>query len=287
MQDQLLVVKNLSVSYQSNKPVEALKDVTFSLKRGEIMAVLGESGAGKSTVAYSSMQLDQHNDRVHTEGYIAFEGKELFPHPVCRLSRVRGKQIGFIFEDPLLALNPVFTVGNQLSEMLCFHSKMSQKKAKHRVLELLENLDLKPPERIYKSYPHELSGGMRQRVMIALAVALEPRPIIADEPTFALDASLRFEIISLMIDMCTSRNSALLLITHDINIAANFAHSLLVLHHGQVVEAGAVEDVLDEPNSRYTQSLISLFKAEQNFMADRFVSSTADRNGCVLATPAN
>jgi peptide/nickel transport system ATP-binding protein len=287
MRDQLLIVKNLSVSYRSDEPVEALKDVNFSLKRGEIMAVLGESGSGKSTLAYSIMQLHQHNDRVHTEGYIAFDSKELFPRPECHLSQIRGKQIGFVFQDPLLALNPVFTVGSQLAEMLCFHLKMPTKQAKDRVLELLEKLDLKPSERIYKSYPHELSGGMRQRVMIALAVVLEPALIIADEPTFALDASLRFEIISLMMDMCTSQNSAMLLITHDINIAANFAHSLLVLHHGQVVEAGAVEDVLNEPNSRYTQSLIKLLKAEQDFMIDRFVSATADGNGCVLSTPAN
>ena len=229
--------------------------VSFSIHYGKTTAVVGESGCGKSLTALSIMGLVAKPGRV-VEGQILFEGRELTGLKKKEWQKVRGKDIAMIFQEPLTSLNPVFTVGNQISESILLHQDVDRKEAKRRSIELLKRVGIPRAERVFDSYPHQLSGGMRQRVMIAIALSCNPRLLIADEPTTALDVTIQAQILELMRGLSREFNTAILLITHDLGVVAEMADEVIIMYAGQIVESGDVFELFKDPKHPYTQGLL-------------------------------
>lgn len=255
--DLLLDIQHLHTAFRvGGQYYDAVDDVSLTLHRNEILAIVGESGSGKSTLATSVMGL--HNP-LYTKvtGDILYNELNLVELNETLFNRIRGNDIGMIFQDPLSALNPLMRVGDQVAETLVYHTDMNEKQRKQRVLELFERVGIPSPERTYRSYPHELSGGMRQRVVIATAVAAKPPIIIADEPTTALDVTIQAQILDLLEDIQRESNSGIVFITHDLGVVAETADRVAVMYCGEIVEQGTVHDVFQNPLHPYTRSLLN------------------------------
>ncbi|WP_370679956.1 ABC transporter ATP-binding protein [Comamonas sp. GB3 AK4-5] len=253
----VLSVRHLSVTFDTYKgPVQVLHDVSFDIARGEILGVVGESGAGKSMTGSAVTGLIEAPGRI-SGGTVELFGERIDTLTGEDLRRIRGKRIGTIFQDPLTSLNPVYTVGRHLVETIRTHLDLSEKEAEARALALLEEVEIPHAKARLAQYPHQFSGGMRQRVAIALALCAEPELIIADEPTTALDVSVQAQIIALLRRVCKERGAAAMLITHDMGVIAETADRVMVMYHGRVLETGPVRQVLDAPQQAYTQVLMA------------------------------
>jgi oligopeptide/dipeptide ABC transporter ATP-binding protein len=254
MTELLLKVENLSVNYRRGRQrVQAVRGVSFELKKGEALGVVGESGCGKSTLALTLLRLLPENASEVSSGRIVFQGRDLLRLPQEELRRVRGGDIGMVFQDPFSALNPVLTVGEQMEEALEAHG---EEPATRRVMSLLEKVQLPDSQRVYHSYPHQISGGQRQRVCIAMAIASGPKLLIADEPTTALDVTVQKEILNLLDHLRRDLNMAVLFITHNMGLLAERTDRLAVMYAGEIVELGATQDVLKSPLHPYAQGLL-------------------------------
>lgn len=252
----LLNVSNLKTYFHvENRTFKAVDGVTFHVNDGEIVAIVGESGSGKSMTSLSVMGLIQEPGTIE-QGSIQFRGKELTKLSNKDMGKIRGNDIAMIFQEPMSSLNPIFTVGYQIIEALRKHKKITKKEGFKRSVELLELVGFARPKDIANSYPHQLSGGMRQRAMIAMAMSCNPQLLIADEPTTALDVTIQAQILEVMLDVQEEFNSAILLITHDLGVVAETAHRVLVMYGGQIIEEASVEQIFDHPHHPYTQGLI-------------------------------
>lgn len=238
-----------------NKVAKAVDDITFSIYPGETVALVGESGSGKSITALSIMQLINKPGRI-IDGAVFLEDKELLQLKPKQMTKVRGNEIAMIFQEPMTALNPVFTIGNQIIEMLRKHKKLDKKQARIQAIQLLNTVGIPRAEEIIKEYPHQLSGGMRQRVMIAVAISCEPTLLIADEPTTALDVTIQAQILDLMADMREKYQMSLLLITHDLGVVSEYADRVMVMYGGQIVEEAPTKELLRNTKHPYTKGLL-------------------------------
>ena len=253
----LLQVKNLIVEFPHRRgTLRALDDISFDIAPGEILGVVGESGAGKSLTGASIIGLLEPPGRV-AGGEIILEGRRIDNLPHEQMRHVRGRHIGAIFQDPLTSLNPLYSVGRQLVETIQTHLKLSDKEARQRAIDLLKDTGIPAAEERVDHYPHQFSGGMRQRVVIALALAAEPKLIVADEPTTALDVSIQAQIIQLLKNICRTRGAAVMLITHDMGVIAETCDRVAVMYAGRVVEIGPVHEVINHPAHPYTRGLMA------------------------------
>ena len=231
--------------------------MNLSVRPGEITGVVGESGSGKSVMSQSILRLRDHDTAVKYEGEILFEGENLLKKPLDQMRGIRGERISIIFQDPLNSLSPVHTVGMQLSEILMLHKSMTKQEARERVVQMLEMTGIPNPENCIRKYPYELSGGMQQRVMIAMALACEPKLLIADEPTTALDVTIQEQILHLIRDLNEKLGMSVLFITHDMGAVAQLCHSVKVMYLGQVVESASTERLFENPLHPYTRGLLA------------------------------
>lgn len=255
--DQLLTIKDLHTGFRiKDTYFDAVDGVSISLRKNEILAIVGESGCGKSTLATSIIGLHDHN-KTRVEGEIIYNGINLAALNEERFNKVRGEEIGMIFQDPLSALNPLMRIGDQIEEGLAHHTKMSKGQRETRVLELLTQVGISNPKRIAKQFPHQLSGGMRQRVIIAIAISCKPKIIIADEPTTALDVTIQAQILDLLKDLQAETEAGIVLITHDLGVVAEVADRVAVMYAGQIIEEAAVEELFANPLHPYTRSLFN------------------------------
>ena len=255
--DPLLAVEGLSVRLPRGADrTNALTDVSLSIAANEILCIVGESGSGKSMLANAIMRLLPDNVGIEN-GRILFEGRNLCTTPPSEMRRIRGAEIAMIFQEPMTALNPLRTIGDQIGEMLEIHTDLSKAEIKARVQSLLSDVHIPDPKAAAKAYPHELSGGQRQRAMIAMALALDPKLLIADEPTTALDVTTQAQILKLIRELQTRRGTAVLFITHDFGVVAEIADRVVVMQHGVMVEQGAAKAVLGDPQHGYTKQLIA------------------------------
>lgn len=254
----VLEVSNLATEFHTpDGVVHAVNGIDFELREGEFLGVVGESGSGKSVTMMSLLRLIPMPPGKIASGAAIFEGDDLLEMDVSDLRNVRGGKIGFIFQDPMTSLNPVLTVGKQISESLILHTTATKRDANRRALELLELVGIPDAEQRLKSYPHELSGGMRQRVMIAIALACSPKVIIADEPTTALDVTIQAQIIEIVRDLREKLGTAVIWITHDLGVVAGLADRVLVMYAGRIVEEAKVGDLYANPQHPYTRGLLS------------------------------
>ncbi|MBA2275904.1 MAG: ABC transporter ATP-binding protein, partial [Chloroflexi bacterium] len=237
--------------------VKAVDGVSFAVRRGETLGVVGESGCGKSVTALTIMRLLDSPPAEIVSGQILFEGRDVLTLKEDKMRHLRGNEMAMIFQEPMTSLNPVFTVGDQISEQVKAHLKVKKREAWERATESLRLVGISFPERRVKQYPHELSGGMRQRVMIAMALSCEPKLLIADEPTTALDVTIQAQILELIKEIQADTGAALLLITHDLGVVAEMVHDVVVMYAGRVVESGTVEEVLLQPKHPYTEGLLA------------------------------
>ncbi|MGI8314432.1 ABC transporter ATP-binding protein [Halobacillus mangrovi] len=255
--EKLLDVKNLHVSFDTyGGEVKAVRGVNFDLKKGETLAIVGESGSGKSVTTKALMHLIPKPPGRIKEGEILFEGRDLAKLSEKEMQKIRGKDMAMIFQDPMTSLNPTMKVGNQIMEGLIKHQKMNRSQARKRVVELLELVGIPDPESRLKQYPHQFSGGMRQRVVVAIALACNPKLLIADEPTTALDVTIQAQILELMKDIQKKTDSATIFITHDLGVVANVADRVAVMYAGKIVEIGTVDDIFYNPKHPYTWGLL-------------------------------
>ncbi len=255
--DSLLKVEGLQVQFQTKKGVNTSVDgVSFSIGKGEILGIVGESGCGKSVTSLSILQLLGTNAKI-SQGSIKLSGRELLGLSEEEMCKIRGNEIAMIFQDPMTALNPTLTIGEQLIEPLVIHQGYSKADARKEAVEVLKKVGIAAPEKRMKEYPHQLSGGMRQRIMIAMAVSCAPKLLIADEPTTALDVTIQAQILELMLELRQNMETAIILITHDMGVVAETADNILVLYAGKVVEYGSVKDIFNAPKHPYTQGLLS------------------------------
>jgi peptide/nickel transport system ATP-binding protein len=255
--DVLLDVRNLRTHFHVlDGIVPAVDGVSFSLKRGETIGIVGESGSGKSVTALTIMRLLDIPPAEVVEGEIWFDGREILSIPLDQMRQIRGNDMAMIFQEPLTSLNPVFTIGDQIAEQVLVHLKVSKRAAWDRAIESLKLVGIPSPERRVRQYPHEMSGGMRQRVMIAMALSCEPKLLIADEPTTALDVTIQAQILELLKEVQQRTGSALLLITHDLGVVAEMVQNVIVMYAGQVVEQGTALQVLLEPRAPYSMGLL-------------------------------
>ena len=260
----ILSVKDLTVSFATDGGVvRAVEGVSFSIDKGEILAIVGESGSGKSVTAQTILGLTRAPNATIT-GSVEFDGRDLTQLDDEALREVRGKRIAMIFQDPMTSLNPVYRVGEQIVEMIRAHGKVSKKEARDSAVELLRSVGIPNPERRVHDYPHEFSGGMRQRVMIAMALALDPDVLIADEPTTALDVTVQAQILRLLDKLNRERGLAVVLITHDLGVVAEVADRVAVMYAGQIVEDATLDDLFYDPQHPYTWGLLgSLARLDQ------------------------
>ncbi|WLD94912.1 ABC transporter ATP-binding protein [Alkalihalobacillus sp. AL-G] len=254
----ILEVKNLHVSFDTyGGEVKAVRGVDLQLKKGETLAIVGESGSGKSVTSKSIMRLIPNPPGRIKDGEILFEGKDLAKLSDRQMQKIRGSEISMIFQDPMTSLNPTMTVGKQIMEGLRIHQSMSKSQASARAIELLKLVGIPNAEERIKQYPHQFSGGMRQRVVIAIALACNPKILIADEPTTALDVTIQAQILDLMRDLQDKTGTAIILITHDLGVVANSAQRVAVMYGGQVVETGTVDEIFYKPKHPYTWGLLA------------------------------
>lgn len=255
----LLQVDNLHTYFDTRQgTVKAVNGVSFSLEEGKTLGIVGESGSGKSQTAMSILKLFQKNQYI-AEGSITFDGKDMLSFSKKDLLKIRGNEISMIFQEPMTSLNPVFTVKAQIMEALQLHQNMDKKQALARTIELLEAVKIPNPERVLKQFPHQLSGGMSQRVMIAMALACNPKLLIADEPTTALDVIIQAEILKLMNELKEKFNTSILFITHDLGVISKMADDVIVMYGGKVVESAPIKDIFKNAQHPYTKRLMAAF----------------------------
>jgi peptide/nickel transport system ATP-binding protein len=270
----LLQVEDLSVEFQTTRGVvRAVEELSFALEAGETLAIVGESGSGKSTAALALLRLINEGSGRISSGRIFFEGTEILGIPLDGMRRIRGGRIGMIFQDPMMALNPVFTVGWQIAEPLRQHLELSHDAARARAIELLARVGIPAPDQRFEQYPHNLSGGMRQRVMIAMALACRPSLLIADEPTTALDVTVQAQVLGLIKELKQEFGMAVLLITHDLGVVWETADRVVVMYAGRKAEEGPVGTILQNPRHPYTRGLL------------RAASWEEDRGGALFEIP--
>lgn len=256
MSEYLVDIKNERLSFFTPAgEVKALNDVSLHLGEGEVLGIVGESGSGKSVTAYSLMGLTAFPGRL-IGGNIRFNGHQIDTMTEKEMRHIRGNEISIIFQDPMTSLNPVYTIGNQIREVILLHTKKTKSEAQERAVELLQLVGMNEPEKRLKQYPHELSGGMRQRVMIAIALACEPKLLIADEPTTALDVTIQAQILELMMELKNKLGMAIIMITHDLGVVANMCDRIAVMYAGKVVEYGTTDDIFYRPSHEYTKGLL-------------------------------
>ncbi|MCP4182176.1 MAG: ABC transporter ATP-binding protein [Hyphomicrobiales bacterium] len=270
MSEPLLQVRNLIIEFPTRKELlRAVDEISFDIKAGEILGVVGESGAGKSLTGAAIIGLLEPPGRI-AGGEIIFDGQRIDNLEHADIQKLRGKRIAMIFQDPLTSLNPLYRVGEQLIETIQTHLPLNNTHARKRAIELLDEVGIPAPETRIDGYPHQFSGGMRQRVVIALALAAEPDLIIADEPTTALDVSVQAQIISLLKTLCRDRGTAVMLITHDMGVIAETADRVAVLYAGQIAEIGNTRDLIKSPKHPYTNGLMSSIPSMES-VEDRLV----------------
>ena len=256
MSETILSVKNLCTSFTTEKgEVMAVNGVSFNLDKGKILGIVGESGSGKSVTAYSIMQILEKNGSIK-QGEVLFKGEDITKLSEKQMRAFRGKCCSIIFQDPMTSLNPVFTIGNQLKEAIELHTERKGKEAEARAVEMLTLVGVNEPEKRIKQYPYELSGGMRQRVMIAMALACEPDILIADEPTTALDVTIQAQILELMQSLQKKLGMAIIMVTHDLGVIADMCDEIIVMYGGRVCERGTAEDIFYRPAHEYTKGLL-------------------------------
>ena len=256
MSDSILSVKELRTSFSTdNGEVMAVNGISFDLDRGKILGIVGESGSGKSVTAYSIMRILESNGGIKG-GHVFYKGDDITKFSEKQMREFRGKCCSIIFQDPMTSLNPVFTVGNQLKEAIELHTDRKGKAAEERAVEMLTLVGVNEPEKRVKQYPYELSGGMRQRVMIAMALACEPDILIADEPTTALDVTIKAQILELMQDLQKKLGMAIIIVTHDLGVIADMCDEIIVMYGGRVCERGTAEDIFYRPHHEYTKGLL-------------------------------
>ena len=290
--EKLLEIKNLETAFRiKDDYFNAVDKVSLDLYRNEVLAIVGESGCGKSTLATTIMRL--HNENLtKSTGEIIFNGKNILDLTEDEMNKIRTKDIGMIFQDPLSSLNPLHRIGKQIEEALIYHTELSAEERQKRVIELLTQVGIPNPERCAKQYPHELSGGMRQRVMIAMAMSCKPSVLIADEPTTALDVTIQAQILDLIKGLQAEMHAGIILITHDLGVVAEMADRVAILYAGEVVEIGTAEQIFKNPQHPYTRSLLRSIPqiddeevGEELYVIQGMVPSlkTLDRQGCRFA----
>ena len=276
----LVRARDLHVSFVSrDETVKAVNGVDLDLAEGEVLCILGESGSGKSVTLRALMRLNPKGKTVMS-GALTVAGHDMMTLPDARLSAVRGKVVSMIFQEPMTALDPVFTIGRQITETLIRHEGISRKEAEQRALDLLELVQIPSAKRRLGAYPHELSGGLRQRAMIAMAISCRPKLLLADEPTTALDATVQAEVLDVLADLRRERGLTLLFVSHDLAVVAQACDHIIVMRHGAIVEQGATADVLSAPRHPYTRSLVD---AHHQYGLDRG-ARTASRYAAALET---
>ena len=256
MSTPLLQVRDLCTSFDVDAgEVRAVNGISFSLEKGKVLGIVGESGSGKSVTAYSIMRILVEPGRIKS-GEILFEGQDIVKFSKKQMSEFRGKRVSIIFQDPMTSLNPTYTIGNQLREAILLHTNRNHEQANARAVEMLKLVGVNEPEKRLKQYPHELSGGMRQRVMIAMALACEPDILIADEPTTALDVTIQAQILELMKDLQKKLGMAIIMITHDLGVIADMCDEIIVMYAGRICERGTVDEIFYNPRHEYTKGLL-------------------------------
>ena len=256
MNQPLLQVKNLCTSFNVDSgEVRAVNGISFNLDKGRVLGIVGESGSGKSVTAYSIMRILVEPGRI-TGGEILFNGEDIVKYSKKQMREFRGKRVSIIFQDPMTSLNPTYTVGNQLREAILLHTDRNHEQANARALEMLQLVGVNEPEKRLKQYPYELSGGMRQRVMIAMALACEPDILIADEPTTALDVTIQAQILELMQSLQKKLGMAIIMITHDLGVIADMCDEIIVMYAGRICERGTADEIFYNPRHEYTKGLL-------------------------------
>ena len=255
--EKLIELKDLQITFGSGKKkFVAVDHVNFDIYKGETFSLVGESGSGKSVTAYSIMGLTAYPGRL-VGGTVWFNGHQIDKMTEKEFRKIRGNEVSIIFQDPMTSLNPVYTIGNQIVEVILLHTKKTKQEAWARARELLELVGINEPDRRLKQYPHELSGGMRQRVMIAIALACEPKLLIADEPTTALDVTIQAQILELMNDLRHKLGMSIIMITHDLGVVAQMCEKIAVMYAGHIVEYGTTDEIFYNPQHEYTKGLIN------------------------------
>jgi oligopeptide/dipeptide ABC transporter ATP-binding protein len=256
--EKILEVKNLRTSFFSDEgEVKAVDDVSFDVFKGKTLGIVGESGCGKSVTSLSIMRLVPNPPGRTVGGEILYKGTNLLNLDAPAMRKIRGNQISMIFQEPMTSLNPVFTIGNQIVEAITLHQDLSKKEARNKAIEMLKLVGIPSPDKRVDDYPHQLSGGMRQRVMIAMALSCDPQVLIADEPTTALDVTIQAQILDLLRELQAKVGMGLILITHDLGVVAEMAHEVAVMYAGKVVEHGTVYEIFKNPKMPYTRGLLN------------------------------
>ena len=287
----LLSVQDLHTTFRTDSgEVQAVNGVSFNLNPGEILGIVGESGSGKSVTAYSVMQILADNGRIKS-GHILYKGEDLTMWSEKQMSHFRGKCCSIVFQDPMTSLNPVFTIGSQLGEAIRLHTNRRGKEVRERAIEMLELVGINEPEKRIKQYPFELSGGMRQRVMIAMALACEPDILIADEPTTALDVTIQAQILELMQDLQKKLGMAVILVTHDLGVIADMCDNIIVMYGGRICERGTAREIFYNPKHEYTKGLLRSIPSVNNMKKKLVPIAGTPINmlnlpaGCAFCTP--
>lgn len=256
MKESLLEIKDLKVSFFNNSgEVEAIRGVSFNLKKGEVLGVVGESGSGKSVTCMSIIRLLRGTGKI-TNGEIIYKNQDIIKKTEKEMMKIRGNDIAMIFQDPMTSLNPVFKVGTQISDVIGRHQGLNKSRSKEKAIEMLRLVGIPSPEERYDNYPHEFSGGMRQRAIIAMALSCEPDLLIADEPTTALDVTIQAQILKLLLELKNKFDTSIILITHDLGVVANTCSRVIVMYGGLIMEEGTVDDIFYNPLHPYTQGLL-------------------------------
>lgn len=286
----LLEVEHLNTEFTTRRgKVRAIRDVSFSIDKGEILALVGESGSGKSVTSLSIMGLLASNGKVVEGSKIMFDGVNLLDLSERKMQNIRGNSISMIFQEPMTSLNPIFTVGDQILESIQLHTKLSKKEAHEKLLDIMDTVGIPNPAKRIKDYPHQMSGGMRQRIMIAMAMACQPKLLIADEPTTALDVTIQAQILDLIYRMREQFNISVLLITHDLGVVAEAADRVAVMYCGRIVEEGTTNEILTDPKHPYSLGLLKSIprldeQSERLFMIPGMVPPPEEvPEGCAFA----
>jgi peptide/nickel transport system ATP-binding protein len=253
----LLEIKHLNTNLHFNKEdILIIEDISFSIKEGEVLGIVGESGCGKSITALSIMGLLPSNVKIDKKSIIRFHNDDISKYSAKDMQRIRGNKISMIFQEPMTSLNPVMKIGKQLDEVISLHLNMNKKETRKRALMLIRQVDISNSEEVYNAYPHQLSGGMRQRIMIAMAMACEPQLLIADEPTTALDVTIQEQVLNLISKLQKRNNTSVIMITHDLGVIADICDRVIVMYAGQIVESADVYTLFKNPQHPYTRGLI-------------------------------
>ena len=286
----LLEVEHLTTEFTTRRGmVRSVRDVSFSIDKGEILALVGESGSGKSVTSLSIMGLLASNGRIAKGSKIMFDGVNLLNLSERKMQNIRGNSISMIFQEPMTSLNPIFTVGDQILESIQLHTKLSKKEAHEKLLHIMDTVGIPNPAKRIKDYPHQMSGGMRQRIMIAMAMACQPKLLIADEPTTALDVTIQAQILDLIYRMREQFNISVLLITHDLGVVAEAADRVAVMYCGRIVEEGTTSEILTDPKHPYSLGLLKSIprldeQSERLFMIPGMVPPPEEvPEGCAFA----